>query len=80
MAELGHGWGRPPLPPAHWQPPQRVSLWEPPPRRDPAADPPPAPQLRPPRPPWYRRAWFIGLVIVVVFGTAGAVLGAQVPP
>lgn len=50
-------------------------MWEPPPRRAPA--PQPAPTQR--KPPWYRRAWFVGLVVVAVSGTAGAVLGSHLP-
>jgi hypothetical protein len=55
--------------------PEQVSMWEPPPRRAPA--PQPAPARR--KPPWYRRAWFVGLVVVAVSGTAGAVLGSHLP-
>jgi hypothetical protein len=60
---------------------ERVSMWEPAPRREPAPQPPPPPPTTPaPRtPPWYRRAWFVGLVVVAVSGTAGAVLGSRLP-
>ena len=66
MAEQAHGWERP----------EQVSLWEPPPRREPAPEASPVP---PPAPPWYRRAWFVGLAVVAVSGTAGAVLGSHLP-
>jgi hypothetical protein len=60
------------------QQPEQVSLWEPPARQGPAQAPP---RQRPwlPKPPWYRRAWFVGLVVVAVSGTAGAVLGSRLP-
>jgi hypothetical protein len=57
---------------------EQVSLWEPPPRREPAPE-PAVPPPSPSRPPWYRRAWFVGLVVVAVAGTAGAVLGSNLP-
>ena len=58
---------------------EQVSLWEPPPRREPAPEPPAVPAPSPSTPPWYRRAWFVGLVVVAVSGTAGAVLGSNLP-
>lgn len=69
-------------PPAHhprYRPrPEQVSLWEPPPRQERAWEPPVQPP-RLPEPPWYRRAWFVGLAVVAVSGTAGAILGSQLP-
>jgi len=58
---------------------EQVSLWEPPPRQQPAWEPPPVRPPRPRRPPWYRRAWFVGLAVAAVSGTAGAVLGSHLP-
>ena len=58
---------------------EQVSLWEPAPRQQPAWEPPPAQPSRRPRPPWYRRAWFVGLVVVAVSATAGALLGSHLP-
>jgi len=69
MAEQAHGWERP----------EQVSLWESPPRRQPAWEPPPVQPPRPRKPPWYRRAWFVGLAVAAVSGTAGAVLGSHLP-
>ena len=40
--------------------------------------PPPSARPLPAKPPWYRRAWFQALWVVVVFGAAGAFLGSQV--
>jgi hypothetical protein len=57
---------------------EQISLWEPPPRQEPAREPPPV-RSSSPRLPWYRRAWFVSLVIVTVFATAGAVLGSRLP-
>ena len=58
---------------------ERVSMWEPPPRREPAPQPPPPQPPAPRTPPWYRRTWFVGLAVVAVSGTAGAVLGSHLP-
>jgi hypothetical protein len=55
---------------------EQVSLWEPPPGRRPAGQLPP---VRPPRPPWYRRSWFVALVVVAVSATAGALAGSHLP-
>jgi hypothetical protein len=54
---------------------EQVPLWEPP------AGEPPARQLpvQPPRPPWYRRSWFVALVVVAVSATAGALAGSHLP-
>jgi hypothetical protein len=58
--------------------PDQVSLWEPAPRREPAPEPPPVqPAQR--KPPWYRRAWFVGLAVVAVSAAAGALVGSQLP-
>jgi hypothetical protein len=59
------------------QQPERVSLWEPPPRQEPAPPPPQRPWL--PKPPWYRRAWFVGLVVTIVSAAAGALAGSHLP-
>jgi hypothetical protein len=59
--------------------PEHVSLWEPPPRQQPTLEPPPFQPPRRPTPPWYRRTWFVGLAVVVVSGTAGALLGSRLP-
>jgi hypothetical protein len=59
--------------------PEQVSLWEPAPRQQPPWEPPPAQPPWRPKPPWYRRAWFVGLVVVAVSATAGAVLGSHLP-
>jgi hypothetical protein len=59
--------------------PEQVSLWEPAPRGEPVPEPPPVTSAWPPKPPWYRRTWFVGLVVVAVSGTAGAVLGSHLP-
>jgi ferric-dicitrate binding protein FerR (iron transport regulator) len=64
--------------PEHRQP-EQVSLWEPAPRWEPAPEPPPVAASLRPRPPWYRRTWFVGLVVVAVSATAGAVLGSHLP-
>jgi hypothetical protein len=53
---------------------EQVSMWEPPPPR-----PAHQPAVRPPRPPWYRRSWFVALVVVAVSATAGAVAGSHLP-
>jgi hypothetical protein len=53
-------------------------LWEPPHQQAQGWKPPPDQPAQPPKPPWYRRAWFVSLVIIAVFGTAGAVFGSQV--
>jgi hypothetical protein len=58
---------------------EQVSLWEPPPRQEPPPEPPPGTPPWLPKPPWYRRAWFVGLAVVAVSGTAGAILGSQLP-
>ena len=58
---------------------EQVSMWEPPPRREPSPEQPAVTQPRLPKPPWYRRAWFVGLAVVAVSGTAGAVLGSHLP-
>jgi hypothetical protein len=55
---------------------EQVSLWEPPPRQQPARQAPPA---RPPRLPWYRRSWFVALLVVAVSGAAGALAGSHLP-
>jgi hypothetical protein len=78
MRNPDYGWEPPPRPTAPSPPPRPVSLWDPPPARDP--EPGTAAATAPWRkPPWYRRAWFVSLVVVAVFGTAGAVVGSQVP-
>jgi hypothetical protein len=59
--------------------PEQVSLWEPSPRQEPTRKPPPVQPPWLPKPPWYRRAWFVGLVVVAVSGTAGAYLGSHLP-
>ena len=58
---------------------EQVSMWEPPPRRAPVPPPPAVPTPAPRTPPWYGRAWFVGLVVVAVSGTAGAILGSHLP-
>jgi hypothetical protein len=55
---------------------EQVSLWEPPPRQQPARQAPPA---RPPRLPWYRRSWFVALLVVAVSATAGGLAGSHLP-
>lgn len=79
MRNPDYGWEPPPRPTAPGPPPRPASLWDPPPARDPepGAAAATAPWRR--KPPWYRRAWFVGLVVVAVFGAAGAVVGSQVP-
>jgi hypothetical protein len=59
--------------------PEQVSLWEPAPQQEPTWEPAP---VQPPwlaTPPWYRRAWFVGLAVVAVSGMAGAFLGSHLP-
>jgi hypothetical protein len=78
MRDPDHGWDAPPRRTTHGGLPQPVSLWDPPPRQASGSG-PPAGRAPAPRPRWYRRAWFVSLVVVVAFGAAGAVLGSQPP-
>jgi hypothetical protein len=82
MRDPDRGWEPPPRRTMQGGLPQAVSLWEPPPRQQASGPERPAgeaPAPRPPKPPWYRRAWFVSLLVVAVFGTVGAVLGSQSP-
>lgn len=78
MADRGHGWGPLPDHPERGLLPEQASLFEPLPQQPSFRDPPPVQSPWTSGPPWYRRAWFVGLVIIVVFGTIGAILGARV--
>jgi hypothetical protein len=77
MADASGGRGAPPRLPMLELPAQQASLWEPPPQQAASGRPAPVRSPRPPKPPWYRTAWFVSLVIVVVFGAAGWILGSQ---
>ena len=87
MAARGHGWEPPPHP-AQTLPSQQASLFDPPAQQASLFDPPaqqaswgtlpsPVQSPRPLKPPWYRQTWFVSLVIIVVFGTIGALLGSR---
>jgi hypothetical protein len=79
MRNPDYGWEPPPRPQAPSPPPPPVSAWDPPPARDPGSGAAAGTAPRPRKPPWYRRAWFVSLVVVAVAGTAGAVVGSQLP-
>lgn len=53
---------------------EQVSMWEPPPRR-----PDHQPAVQPPRLPWYRRSWFVALVVVAVSAAGGVLAGSHLP-
>jgi hypothetical protein len=77
MAARGHGWEPPPHP-TQELPSQHASLFDPPAQHASRGTPPlPVQSPRPLKPPWYRRTWFISLLIIVVFGTIGALLGSR---
>jgi hypothetical protein len=79
MRNPDHGWEPPPRRQAPSPPPRPVSAWDPPPTHDPGSGPAAGTDPWRRKPPWYRRAWFVSLVVVALFGAAGAVAGSQVP-
>jgi hypothetical protein len=77
MAARGHGWEPPPHP-AQELPSQQASLFDPPAEQASWGTlPPPVQSPRPLKPPWYRHTWFVSLLIIVVFGTIGALLESR---
>jgi hypothetical protein len=77
MADRGHGWRPLPHHPRGRLLPEQASWFEPAPQHS-FGNPPPVQSPLTSKPPWYRRAWFVGLVVIVVFGTIGAIVGSRV--
>jgi hypothetical protein len=78
MADRGHGWRPLPHHPEGGLLPEQASWFEPAPQQPSFGNPPPIQSPWTSKPRWYRRAWFVGLVVIVVFGALGAILGSRV--